>query len=747
VSATAFLELAAGELLVIDGTEWRVEYLEPQYGRVVLTSQTGKRVPTTFRMLANHPDCRRSTRTAGASASGRGRQPKTTSDLEPERLKLMRIRRAHLLEIETGYRSGDPLRAAPGEPRPQYDPDRTTVTQRRRTKEAELKALDPAHAQALALDQVSYRTLIRWEARRRADLEMGCADNRWTPATRGHPSVTEPVREAILAVRADTLHRSKVNMRVRVGLIHQYVREKFGEEAVEKIPSYGTLRVVWREWFGSGRARQKYARSAELETSGEHVVIQRPGQVVALDTTILPVMVRESVFDDPVAVHLSLAMDVYTHSLVAFRLTLVSDTSTDIAMMLRDVMSPLPMRPDWDQDMEWPYPGVPAALVAEFAGHKVAALPFFAPETVTTDHGSVYRNHHLVDVQQALQVRILPARVLRPTDKAACERAFGAVRSLLFEYLPGYTGVDVADRGADPEADATLTVDQMEHLLATWIVRIWQNRRLGEHAPCWDPVGDHSPNTLFAAAMAQGGWALEIPSPNLYYRALPRHVVAIHGKRGVKIGGLWYDGDALDAYRDQPSGQGGRRKDRWHVHRDPRDARAVFFQDPRTHAWHTLRWTGLPPEGEVPSFNGARVRELLTAAKQAGLKPQSDRELLPLLLDLIAAHTPVDQWPSRMTKAQRTERSREIAQGRAAALDRPALAVPPPPARWTDRLREADKAIDDERRQRREEAVPVAPALAPRLGDAARQRARALLPADEGISHAAASVPATAEEK
>jgi hypothetical protein len=41
--------------------------------------------------------------------------------------------------------------------------------------------------------------------------------------------------------------------------------------------------------------------------------------------------------------------------------------------------------------MEWPYPGVPAELVAEFAGHKVGGLPFFAPETVTTDHGSVYK--------------------------------------------------------------------------------------------------------------------------------------------------------------------------------------------------------------------------------------------------------------------------------------------------------------------------------------------------------------------
>jgi len=54
--------------------------------------------------------------------------------------------------------------------------------------------------------------------------------------------------------------------------------------------------------------------------------------------------------------------------------------------------------------------------------------------------------------------------------KAACERAFGALRSLLFEQLPGYTGVDVADRGADPEADAVLTMEQMERLVAEWVI-------------------------------------------------------------------------------------------------------------------------------------------------------------------------------------------------------------------------------------------------------------------------------------
>ena len=123
-------------------------------------------------------------------------------------------------------------------------------------------------------------------------------------------------------------------------------------------------------------------------------------------------------FGEPVTAWLTLALDLYTHSLVAFRLTLVSDTSVDVAMLLRDVMMPLPLREDWGQDMEWPYPGIPASLVASFAGHKVAALPFFAPKTVTTDHGSVYKNHHLIEVQRVIgAASSLPGCCARPISR------------------------------------------------------------------------------------------------------------------------------------------------------------------------------------------------------------------------------------------------------------------------------------------------------------------------------------------
>jgi transposase InsO family protein len=743
VRTEALLELTAGMMVVLDGREWTVERREPHLGRVHLASGDGTRQQVSLRFLACHPDCWPSSRTAAAGA-GRGRQPKVPGDLKPRRRELAELRMAHLLEVATGFRGGDPLQPGPGEPRPEYDPAATTLTGRRRAKVAELKALDPGHARMLGLSAVSYWTLIRWENGRRRLGLIGCADDRWLRESGGHPSITEEVREAIFAVREETLRGAKVSMRTRERMICQYVRERFGSDT--PVPSYPVLCRVWREWFGPGGARQRYARSAQLPAKNGHVLVHRPGQVVALDTTVLPVMVREGVFGDPVRCHLTLALDVCTHSLVAFRLTLVSDTSVDIAMLLRDVMMPLPMRADWGEDLEWPYPGIPAAVVAGFAGHKVAGLPFFTPETVTTDHGSVYRNHALVEAQRILGCNILPARVLRPQDKAACERAFGVCRQLLFEHLTGYTGVDIADRGADPAADATLTMEEMEHLIASWSVAVWQRRQLGEYAPGWDPDGTHSPNSLFAASFAQAGFAMQIPSPDLFYELLPVHYVSRITRRGVKIRGLWYDDPVLDGFRGTVSSRGGRNKGQWVIRRDPRDRRSVFFQDPVAHAWHELPWTGLPAAGQAPAFGDARVRDLLRKAGACGLRPKSDAELLPVLLELIGARIPVSQWPTQMAKAERTGHAREVAQAKAAQSDRPAGpaddagdgrqggATVTPLHRepgWARRASQARDSLDAERRRRREAAVPVTPKPPPRLGASFRERNVFVLPEDD----------------
>jgi hypothetical protein len=735
-------ELAVGSVLLLGGTAWTVTAIEAQRGRVMLASG-GEERWRSIRWLVHHPDCQPVPGDVPVPARLAG-QPPALEDLSDYQRKVLWLRVGHLLEAETGFRSGDPLHAAPGEPRPSYDPGAATLGQRRRAKVAELRALGGSEAALLGLGKVSERTLQRMAAAWKDRGSAGCIDGRWVRAGAGHPSVTEEVREAIFAARAETRKRSRTSMRDKHVLVAQYAAEHFGPEA--PVPGFWTVREVWKEWFGPGGTRPRYDRSADgIEASPVHVTVHRPGQVVVLDTTPLPVKIRDGVFGEPASAHLTLALDVFTHSAVAFRLTLVSDTSVDIAMLLRDVMMPLPMRDGWGPELEWPYPGVPAGIVAEFAGYPVAGLPFFAPETVTTDHGGPYKSHQIIAAQKALGCSILPARVLRPQDKAAVERAFGALRSLLFEHLPGYTGIDVADRGADPEADAVLTLEQMESLVGHWIVAVWQNRRLGEHAPAWGPGEEHSPNTLFAAAMNQGGFALQVPRPELYYALLPAHQVKIHAQRGVKIGGLWYgrSDPALKPYEGKPSGRGGQHKDKWVIRSDRRDRRAVFFQDPADSSeWRVLRWNGLPPEGEVPAFSDKTAGELLREARAAGLSPKSDGDLLPVLLKLLGGVAPSSQWGSQLSKKEKQGHARQAAQGSQAAADRhgplPAAARQEAgsqgnvvPLRPPERAVQASEALDAERRRRREAAVPQRPAPPLTLGDRLRATSMLSIPDEE----------------
>jgi transposase len=374
--------------------------------------------------------------------------------------------------------------------------------------------------------------------------------------------------------------------------------------------------------------------------------------------------------------------------------------------------------------------GVPASVVYDRT--KTVVQRHVAPRAAVPLHPEAvaFAGHY------GFEVDVLAA--YRPMEKAACERAFGGIRSLLLELLLGYSGVDVADRGADPEGDAIWTLREMEHLLATWIVKIWQNRKLDQYAPAWDPGGQHSPNTLFAAAAARDGISLEIPGPSLYYELLPAHFVKIDGRRGVKVGGLWYGGSSpeLAPYRGTLSSRSGRHRGKWMITRDPRDCREVFFEDPDDGCWHALRWNGLPPGDDVLAFSDARVREVLREAARSGLKPLDDRELLPVLLDLVAARTPVEAWPTQMSKAQRAERARELARARAAAADRPpgprSPSQPVPPAVALPELaRHNQRAVNDDRRRRREAAVPGRPKAPPLLGDVLRARSLFLLPDED----------------
>jgi hypothetical protein len=190
----------------------------------------------------------------------------------------------------------------------------------------------------------------------------------------------------------------------------------------------------------------------------------------------------------------------------------------------------------------------------------------------------------------------------------------------------------------------------------------------------------------------------------------------------------------LDPHRGQRSARSGRHAGKWAINRDPRDCRQVYFEDPQHPGrWHALDWNGLPRGEDVPVFSDARVRELLREAARSGLAPRDDRELLPVLLELLTARTPVTEWPTQMTAGQKAERARELTRARAAAADRPAapLTVLPPPTEPAELATATRRAVTADRRQRRQDAVSTPPTPPPLLGEALRARNLFLLPDED----------------
>jgi hypothetical protein len=129
----------------------------------------------------------------------------------------------------------------------------------------------------------------------------------------------------------------------------------------------------------------------------------------------------------------------------------------------------------------------------------------------------------------------------------------------------------------------------------------------------------------------------------------------------------------------------------------------------------------------------------LREARASGLSPQSDADLLPVLLKLLGGLVPAGQWPTQMNKKEKKDRARETAQGDQAASDRHAPAAGQAedregkvvPLRWPEQAAQASDALDAERRRRREQAVPRRPDPPRSLGDRLRSTSLLALPDED----------------
>jgi transposase InsO family protein len=577
---------------------------------------------------------------------------------------------AHLNEASFGYRSGDPGRPSPGEPRPEFDPACTTLRQRLEAKAAELGC-----------------SAERLRKRRRALQRNGLAalvDGRAARSATGR-GVDEALRAAILAEAEGLTDASDVSkMQFRARVASRLARETGGP--LELPASRQTFNRVVDEVLrptGLFRLPAKSRRSAQSAPSEDlgSLVAERPGEYVAIDTTGLDVFAIDPFTFQWVGLDLTAAIDVCTRSILAFRLTPFSTQGVDLVLLLSDLLSPTPMDGRWPADVPYPYCGVPHNLVLRAfdlpEGTVLAPRPTVRPGTVVIDRGRNYQSVAFMAACEHLRINVQSARPYRGSDKGWIERLFRTMRERLLESLPGYTGPNVLARGKDIEADAVYFTHELEAIIGRWIALDYQRR---PHDGLRVPEAPHltlSPNEAYEEAVARAGFLYVPRDPDLHLRLLPVEARVI-GRAGVEIAGLTYDSPALDPYRQQRSPLSAF-EGKWPIRVDPRELHRVWFQDPRDGRFCELRWRHARAVDRP--FGASALGYVKRLLVDSGMRRPSEEEIATGLARLLHELSDEDLFRDRRARREAVRQAVIAEQRRAPTRSEkqsePAKAKPP----------------------------------------------------------------------
>jgi transposase InsO family protein len=566
------------------------------------------------------------------------------------------VRAGHVREVLTGYRHGSSELALPGEPRPSYRSG-TAMMGRYEAKAAETG--------------VSVSTLRRWVRAFQAWGPAGLVTQSTGPK-RGSGWGRTDARwiDMCRAVVAEQVNASRPTRALILATVEARLVEEYGEGVVPvpaKTVGYQLLRELFRgsnAFTGSTKGKRSIADRPH-EVYGR-LRATRPGEYVLLDTTKLDVFAMEPVTCRWVQAELTASMDLYDRCICGLRLTPVSTKAVDVAGVLYETVHP---RLPGGQVEALPAHGVPGTVVLD-ARKLVDAqgqplLPSVAAETIVYDHGQIYVSQHVESVCARFGISLQPARPRTPTDKSPLERWFKTLSEGLLVALPGYKGADVHSRGLDVEAQAFFFLDELEAIIREWVGLVYHCRPHRGMCIPEVPGLEVSPLEMFTHGINRAGY-LSIPTrPDLAYDFLATVWTSIQ-HYGVEINGLRYDGRGLNGYRNRTSPYAGVHAGRWPIAVDPGDVRAVYFQHPDDHTWHTLDWE------HAPALDKPFSSEALTYARRLAARTQRFPDTATTLAQLL------HRWGAGLTDGAVERRMAvRLSQQRLRLLDgTPAAAVP-----------------------------------------------------------------------
>jgi transposase InsO family protein len=495
---------------------------------------------------------------------------------------------AHIAEVVYGLRPDAP---AGTRPRPQYDPERTSLTEREKAKAAELSAA----GKKVPASTVKHRRQ-RWEAYGLPGLADRRLSRRKRPAGRADERVVAAMREAI-GETADASSRT-------AGFTIWRAKEIMAGAGYDgPVPSDRTLYRLFgtlsrgRHVTGSASTRRSLAgRPGGMFGS---LPVAAPGEVVQIDSTPLDVLV---LLDDgvPGRVELTGMIDVATRVVPAAVLR-PTTKAVDASVLLARAMTPEPVRPGWPEALKMAHSVLPYERLLDIDARleQAAARPVIVPDTIVIDHGAVFVSAAFRSACRHLGISVQPAHLGSGAEKGHIERCLGSVASMFCQFASGYAGRSADRRGRHAEDQPLWSVAELQELLDEWLVAFWMNRRHDGLRDPGHPGRAFTPNEKYAALVEASGYVPVSLGADDYIELLPAGWRRVNAY-GIKLGRRSYDSEELNPLRLQPSGIG-EHGDRWEIRHDPYDVSKIHVRGPD--GWITVFWKHLDraplPFGEL----------------------------------------------------------------------------------------------------------------------------------------------------
>jgi len=541
---------------------------------------------------------------------------------------------AHIAEVVYGLRADAPAGARP---RPQYDPERTSLTERERSKAAELSA----GGRPVPASTVKHRRQ-RWEAHGLAGLVDRRVARRMRPAGRADERVVDAMRQAIGEATGASSRTA--------GYVIWRTREILGEAGYDgPVPSertfyrlFGTL-SHGRHVTGSASTRRSLAGRPEGMFGS--LPAAAPGEVVQIDSTPLDVLV---LLDDgvPGRVELTGMIDVATRVVPAAVLR-PTTRSVDASVLLARALTPEPVRPGWPEALKMAHSVLPYERLLEIDARleQAAARPVIVPDTIVIDHGSVFVSAAFRSACRHLGISIQPAHLGSGAEKGCIERYFGSVASLFCQFASGYAGRSPDRRGRHVEDQPLWSMAELQELLDEWLVAFWLNRPHDGLRDPGHPGRAFTPNEKYAALIEAAGYVPVALGPGDYVELLPASWRAVNAY-GIKLGRRSYDSEELNPLRLQPSGVR-EKKNLWEVRHDPYDISRVHVRGPD--GWIAVFWKHL---GRAPVPFGELAWD---HARRSLGREATEEQIADAVAALLrrANHGPDGQEKPKMSKRDR----------------------------------------------------------------------------------------------